>query len=169
MEEFDKYYLKAVNFLSYRPRSVKEVTDNLEKTIAKKKLPDEISKEHKKYIPFVIEKLLQQKFLNDTEFARWWIDQRSRNKPKSKMVLKLELKQKGISSEIIENVMALDEIQEIANDSMQAKLLVEKKIHKYKEMPRVEIYKKLGGFLGRRGFSWEVAKRSIDEILDNGV
>ena len=169
MEEFDKYYLKAVTFLSYRPRSVKEVKDNLEKTLAKKKFPEDILTEHRKYIPLVIEKLLEQKFLNDTQFATWWIEQRSRNKPKSKMVLKMELKQKGIPSDIIEAVMAQEDIQTIADDYTQAKQLVQKKIYKYRELPRIEIYKKLGGFLGRRGFSWEIAKRSIDEILDDGV
>lgn len=169
MEEFDKYYLKAIQFLSYRPRSVKEVTENLEKTISKRKLPEAIVLEHKKLIPLVIRKLLEQKFLNDTEFARWWIDQRSRNKPKSKIVLKSELKQKGIASSIIESVMHDEEIQQMTDDYSLAKQLVEKKIGKYKGLSRMDIYKKLGGFLGRRGFSWEVTKRSIDEVLADGV
>jgi regulatory protein len=155
MDEFGRYYLKAIQFLSFRSRSIKEVRDNLIKSLSKRKLPPETFEEHKKIIEQVIERLGVQKFLNDTTFAMWWVEQRARNKPKSKMVLRMELKQKGISQDIITAVLS--------------KKLVEKKIGRYKELPKAEIYKKLGGFLGRRGFSWEVTKRSIDEILDNGV
>jgi len=31
--------------------------------------------------------------------------------------------------------------------------------------PRNEIYSKIGGFLSRRGFSWDIVKKAIDETL----
>jgi regulatory protein len=169
MDEFGRYYLKAIQFLSFRSRSIKEVRDNLIKSLSKRKLPPETFEEHKKIIEQVIERLGVQKFLNDTTFAMWWVEQRARNKPKSKMVLRMELKQKGISQDIITAVLSHEDLHAATDDFAQAKKLVEKKIGRYKELPKAEIYKKLGGFLGRRGFSWEVTKRSIDEILDNGV
>lgn len=169
MDEFDRYYLKAIHFLSFRSRSIKEVKENLEKTLSKRKLSPELVEEHKKLIEEVLEKLETQKFLDDTAFAMWWVEQRARNKPKSKMVLRMELKQKGIANDIIAAVLSSEELEAATDDFSQAKKLVEKKIGKYRDLPRMDIYKKLGGFLGRRGFSWEVAKRSIDEILDNRV
>lgn len=169
MEEFDRYYLKAIHFLSFRPRSSKEVRENLQKTIAKRKLPIDVEKEHQAYIPKIIDKLTEQKFLNDYTFAAWWIEQRSRNKPKSQMLLKMELKQKGIGEDIIASVLSDEEIQTIADDFVLAKKIVEKKIHRYNDLSRQDVYKKLGGLLARRGFSWDVVKRSIDEALENSV
>jgi regulatory protein len=169
MDEFDRYYRKAINFLSYRARSIKEVQENLEKTLKKRKLPVESTEDHKKIILEVIDKLIIQKFLDDTQFAMWWIEQRARNKPKSRMILRMELKQKGISQEIITAALSNEELEAVVDDLSQARKLVEKKIERYKDLPRNDIYKKLGGYLGRRGFSWEVIKRSIDEILANRV
>lgn len=169
MDEFGRYYLKAIQFLSFRSRSIKEVRDNLEKTLSKRKLPPEIAAEHMTIIKAVIERLEVQKFLNDTTFAMWWVEQRARNKPKSTMVLRMELKQKGVSSDIIAAVLSSEEMHAATDDFSQAKKLVEKKIDKYRELPLNDIYKKLGGFLGRRGFSWDVCKRSIDEVLKNRV
>ncbi len=169
MDEFDRYYRKAINFLSYRARSIKEVQENLEKTLQKRKLPVESTEDHKKIILEVIDKLIIQKFLDDTQFALWWIEQRARNKPKSKMVLRMELKQKGVSQEIITAALSNEELEAVIDDLSQARKLVEKKIERYKDLPRNDIYKKLGGYLGRRGFSWEVIKRSIDENLANRV
>lgn len=169
MDEFDRYYRKAITFLSFRSRSSKEVRDNLEKTLSKRNLSLEEVIEHKKILEQVIERLLTQKFLDDTHFAMWWVEQRARNKPKSKMVLRMELKQKGIPQEIITHVLSSEELHDATDDFAQAKKLVEKKIDRYQELPKQEIYQKLGGFLGRRGFSWEVIKRSIDEVLANRV
>ena len=169
MDDFDRYYRKAINFLSYRARSIKEVQENLEKTLQKRKLPVESTEDHKKIILEVIDKLIIQKFLDDTQFALWWIEQRARNKPKSKMVLRMELKQKGVSQEIITAALSNEELEAVIDDLSQARKLVEKKIERYKDLPRNDIYKKLGGYLGRRGFSWEVIKRSIDENLANRV
>jgi regulatory protein len=81
----------------------------------------------------------------------------------------MELKQKGISQEIITAALSNEELEAVVDDLSQARKLVEKKIERYKDLPRNDIYKKLGGYLGRRGFSWEVIKRSIDEILANRV
>jgi regulatory protein len=77
----------------------------------------------------------------------------------------LELQQKGIKKEIIDQV--LSEQQEVSgSDFEMARLLIQKKKSKYVGLPRDEIYRKLGGFLGRRGFSYDVIKRSIDEVFE---
>lgn len=155
MDDFEKYYIKAAHFLKYRPRSVKEVRDKLKE---KKASPEIIER--------IIATLTEQKFLNDREFARLWVRQRIFLKPKSKRIIALELRQKGIDKEVIEEVL-LDpgEDQEV-NDLSQAKKLVSSKIHKYKGFQRQEVYQKLGGFLARRGFSWDTIRQSIDEALE---
>jgi regulatory protein len=136
---------------------VKEVRDNLKK----KKAPGEI-------IEKIIATLIEQKFLNDRTFAQWWVEQRLRFNPKSLRVIKLELRQKGIDPEIIEavtqNPLTITD-EALPSERETAKKLVEKKIGKYKDLPRVEMYQKLGAFLARRGYDWETIKRAIDETL----
>lgn len=151
---FEKYLNLAYNFLSFRIRSEKEIRDYLS---SKKALPETIEK--------IITKLKDHKFLNDEDFAKTWVESRQRVKPRSKFILKMELKQKGIDPEIIEQVLAEDN-KEVVSDLEMAKKLVEKNIRKYRGLGRQEIYQKLGGVLGRKGFNWGVIKKAIDEILN---
>lgn len=157
MDEFEKFYNKALRFLSFRPRSEKEVRDNLSRKFRKAEF--ELS-EINLIIDKVINKLKEQKFLNDEEFAKWWIEQRQTYKPRALWLVKSELKQKGIDLDKIQN----SEIS-IQDDLIQAKKLVEKKIKKFKNLPKQEIYNKLGRILAQKGFNWEVIKKSIDDSL----
>ena len=157
MDEFGKFYNASLRFLSYRPRSEKEIRENL----LRKKAPGLI-------IEKIISKLKEQRFLNDKEFAKWWIEQRTNVSKKSLRVIKMELLQKGINRDIIEEMMH-DITVTIQSDFDRAKELVQKKIKKYEGFKRQEIYQKLGGFLGRRGFDWETIKKSIDEVLTDAV
>ena len=149
----DKFYNKALEFLSYRPRSEKEVRDKL---ATKKVEPDIIGK--------IISKLKEKKFIDDEEFAKGWIESRLRFKPRSSRLIKLELKQKGIDPEIINNLQLT-----INSDLESAKKLVEKRIERLKNLPKQEIYQKLGRFLASKGFNWDTIKKSIDGILNKGV
>lgn len=157
MELFEKYYTYALKFLSYRPRSEKELVDAL----TKKKSPPEISEK-------IIQLLKEQRFLNDDEFTKWWIEQRTSFKPRSKRVLSLELKQKGIAQELITKYLV--ETQETAvNDLEQALRVVQKSMKRYRSLEKEELYQKLGGSLARKGFSWDVIKRAIELSLKEHI
>ena len=159
MDDFEKYLNKALHFLSFRPRSEKEIRDKL----LSNKAPEEI-------VERVITSLKEHKFLNDEDFARWFIEQRLRFRPKSLNFIKLELKQKGIDSEIIDEAISSlnkDEDSALQNDLESAKKLVEKKFDKYKHLSKQETYQKLGAYLARRGFDWNTIKRSIDGVLED--
>jgi regulatory protein len=161
MDEFEKYLNKAYHFLSFRPRSEKEVRDSLHK----KKASTEI-------IERVITSLKEHKFLNDEDFARWFIENRLRFNPKGIRIIKMELKQKGVDREIIDQAIASlskDEDSALQNDLESARKLVEKKLPKYKDLDKQIIYQKLGAFLARRGFDWDIIKKSIDDVLEKGV
>ena len=156
MNEFEKYLQIAYRFLSFRPRSEKEVTDYLRK----KKASEE-------QIYLILSKLREQKFVNDEKFAQGWIEHRMRLKPKGWYVLKLELQQKGISEDIIKNheLRIKNQGWEGKSEKELAMELVEKRIKKYQGLPREEAYRKLGGFLARRGFDMDTIKACIDGIL----
>ena len=153
MDHFEKYLALGYRYLTIRNRSEKEIRDYFIK---------------KKVAPVVIEKLVatlyEQKFLNDETFARSWITSRARFRPKGKVALRIELAQKGISKDIIEQVMS-EENEELPDELTQAKSLIERRIVKVKDLPRQEMYQKVGGFLARRGFSWEISKKAIDSSL----
>jgi len=155
MDEFGKFYNLALRFLSYRPRSEKEVRDRLKIKNQKSNLKD-----LDLIIDKVIEKLKEKKFINDEEFAKGWIESRLRFKPRSLRLIKLELKNKGIDSETIEKMINDERL--MINDLENAKKLVE-------NLPKQEIYQKLGRHLASKGFNWDTIKKSIDEILDKRV
>jgi len=152
--DFEKFYNKCLHFLSFRPRSEKEIRDYL----AKKKVSEEVSQK-------IIAKLKEYKFVDDFEFTKWWIEQRTRIKPKSWWTIKFELKQKGISSELIEN----SEI-ETPNDLETAKKLAEKKLRSISNKEdKQKTKEKLGRFLASKGFDWGIIRKSIDDVLSEIV
>jgi regulatory protein len=153
MEQVENYLNLAYRYLTIRNRSEKEIRDYL---AGKKAAPEVIEK--------IITSLKEKKFLNDETFARSWVLNRARLKPKGKALLKIELRQKGIAEDIITKV--LEEVQEeIPDELSQAKDLIAKRMERMKGSSRDEIYRKIGGFLSRRGYSWEIVKKAIDESL----
>jgi regulatory protein len=149
MGDFEKFYNIALRFLSYRPRSEKEVKDKL-----KRKKIDQTM------IDRVINKLKEQKFINDEEFAKWWIEQRTNFKPRSLRLIKIELRQKGIEQDLIDSL--INDLRLMNNDLEQAKKLIEKRIERFRDLSKQEIYQKLGSYLARRGFDWDIIKQVID-------
>lgn len=153
--EFQKVYDKTLRFFSFRPRSEKEVKDWL----AKKKIGVLVKK-------LVIKRLKKVKLLDDRKFALWWIDQRVAFKPKGRKLLEEELRKKGVSKEIIEQILETK-----ITDGLELKLalkLVKKKLPSYQKMPYLKFRQKIADFLVQRGFSWEIIKKVIDEVLKKG-
>lgn len=194
MDSFEKYYTLALRYLARRPRSEKEVRDYLVKKMFKRYSGNLVRRgssrislgalrqaqgekdsgvastpqnDKQKVIELIIHKLTEQKFLNDEEFAKWFIEQRKRFRKKSDRLIKLELKQKGISTDVFEK--AEEGIEHKKTDHEAARELVEQKIGKYKHLSRQELYQKLGAILARRGFDWDTIKTTIDEKLKKGV
>lgn len=157
MEHLDRYRNLVYRYLSICNRSEKEVRDYLTRRNASFEI-----------IEHLVELLKKQKFLDDELFARSWVSQRARFKPKGKQLLKIELQQKGITKELIEKILA-EKNEELPDELEQAKNLIARRMEKLQGKPRQEIYTKVGNFLARRGFSWEIIKKAIDDGLGNRV
>ncbi|MEH7384342.1 RecX family transcriptional regulator, partial [Bacillus sp. JJ1521] len=84
-DEVKKAFNSALNFLSYRMRSTKEVIDYLKK----KEVDDPI-------IPDVLHKLADYKYVNDEEFAKAYVRTQINTTTKGPEVIKQELFEKGI-------------------------------------------------------------------------
>jgi regulatory protein len=148
-DEVEKAYERALNFLSYRPRSETEVRRNLRK----RKLEEETIEE-------TIARLVRAGLLDDAEFARYWVDNRLQFNPRGAWALRHELRQRGVPEAIVAD--ALSDLDEEA----AARRVASSASHRYRRLPPREFVRKMGAFLARRGFSYGVTKPIIDELLE---
>lgn len=193
--DFDALYLRVLKFLSFRPRSEKEVRDYLNKIIKRNLvIPDSIGDPDidsrlrgndrgvgdKALIDLIIHKLKEQKFLNDTEFTKMWIRSRTEFKPKGERLIRFELSQKGISKDMIDEAFqsfdyasfgTAQDKQEgsLRSDKNLAAELLEKKRKKYEGMERQERFTAAGSMLARRGFDLDDIKWAIDQVFGKMV
>ncbi len=135
----------GLKFLSFRPRSKKELETYLSKKTSDQDL-----------VAQIIKKFEDQKLINDQEFATWLIESRSRSSPRGSRLLKQELKQKGIDLETI------NDYRMTTNDEIVlAKKAMEKKLNLWKKLSKREVEIKAKRFLMTRGFSWETIEKVV--------
>jgi regulatory protein len=143
----EKLFQAALRYLAIRPRSIKEMTDYLTRKSA-----------DPAWIPRIIDRLKQYRYLDDEVFARIFIENRKRNHPKSRFALTHELKQKGISARIIESQLAsYDDIQ------MACKALSARIRHWRHLDPEVR-QKKAFNYLRYRGFGYEAIQSAWEKV-----
>jgi regulatory protein len=142
-------FQQALTYLGYRLRSAKEVQQNL--------------REHgfsEELIAGVLERLGRNGLVDDRRFARAWLENRSEFRPRSRRALVVELRQKGLSDEVIEQ--ALEETAPADEDlAYQAAL---KHARRWENLEWPEFRRKLGGFLARRGFSYDIAAPVVGRV-----
>jgi regulatory protein len=112
----------------------------------------------------VLDELELQGLLNDLEFANIWSESRQRQKKLSKRVIAGELRTKGVSQDII------DEVIEKIDDDLEyqtAYALAEKKFRSSINLPPEKIYSRVSGVLNRKGFSSSITSRIIRELLSS--
>ncbi|OGY23001.1 MAG: hypothetical protein A2172_03650 [Candidatus Woykebacteria bacterium RBG_13_40_15] len=165
-DQVEKLTNKALRFLSFRPRSEKEIRDSLflaEKRKRKEEKSEIESGNYEKSVDKVVDKLKKLDQIDDSEFARWWVEQRARFNPRGNPIVRGELFKKGINKEIIDEVLNKEGEEELALK------FLEKKKQLLKRMDEGEIKTKMTQILVRRGFTWEIAKKAVDTLLEEGV
>ncbi|MDO8619331.1 MAG: RecX family transcriptional regulator [Candidatus Daviesbacteria bacterium] len=162
--EVGKLMERMYRLFSVRARSEKEVRNYLRQLSYKRKTKgqEEISD---LAADMLINNLKNKSMVNDLEFARSWVESRRKSKQKGINSLKMELIQKGINREIIEE--ALIRSEEGGEEKLAVQAL-EKKIRIWKNLPKAEFKKKAYDFLMRRGFQWEVVKTVVEKCLKLG-
>lgn len=114
---------------------------------------------------FVAEAILQLKsmgYINDRLFATKYISDRLKLKPRSKKALCFELSKKGVSSDIIEQVIDEFEIDE----SVIAYRLARKKYGKY-NIDDSKIQRRIVSFLSHKGFSFTIIKGVLEQMKED--
>lgn len=140
----DKAYERALNYAVLRPRSVWEVQDYLRRKDIKEHTSQSI-----------LNRLSNIGLLDDREFAARWINNRRLLKSTSRRKLQLELKQKHVPGDIIDEV--LNEDKEHTNEVEVLRQLIE---HKSKRYPDKQ---KLMAYLSRQGYNYGDIKTALEE------
>ena len=106
-------------------------------------------------------RLQEAGLINDEEFARAWTQSRHRAKKLSKRIIAGELRQKGVSQELIDG--ALDEIDS-EEEFNTALLLAERKLSSLARFDQETQLRRIQSLLGRKGFSFDVISRVAREL-----
>jgi len=146
-DSLDHHFNQAYKYLSYRPRTILEMTDYLKKKGA--------SNEN---IETIIKSLIDNLFLNDTSFAEWYIENRTKFKPRSKFAIQYELSKKGIPSNISEPILSKLNDIDLALKSIQPRLTTWNKLNDD------TLNKKILNYLRYRGFSYGICIEIFENI-----
>ena len=110
----------------------------------------------------VISRLESQNYINDQEFARYFVENRHQNKGISTKRLVQELKTKGISDENIEQAMFNSETGSFLRDEeVELEKMIKKQLRKTSDRQKIIAY------LARQGFSYDLIKSKLDQFLNS--
>jgi regulatory protein len=138
---------QALLFLSYRARSESEIRQNLRKH----EIPEAV-------IDQTLERLRQDGFANDNQFAKAWVENRSTFRPRSRRLLAMELRQKGLGDDSVRSAL------ESVDDEALAYEAAQKRAARYQNLEWNDYRKKLSDFLARRGFAYAVTATVVSRI-----
>ena len=133
----------AYRYLSYRQRSEGEIKQWLHK----RGFANEVAEK-------AIVRLREQNLSDDFAFAQFWTENRLSFRPKSKRLIKKELRDKKVAAEIVEQVTKDIDDEEIAYK------LGSSRMPALAHLDYPEFYRRLSSYLTYRGFSYEVIKRT---------
>ena len=162
-EIYEKVYFKMLNFISYRIRSEKEITDRLEKYLSKYRYStDDVESIRSN----TISKLEDAGYLDDLEFASFYIRSLvTSKKPVSEMKIFQFLLKKGISKDIINSAMSELPPEFLLQNAIKDG---EKKVKSLKNLDKSDKYalrRKLSEYLYRKGYPSSVIHSVIDSLL----
>ena len=108
----------------------------------------------------VVSRLESQNYINDQDFARYFIENRHQNKGISTKRLIQELKIKGIDSDIIEQAIFDQGTGNLLRDEeVEIEKMIKKQLRKTSDRQKIIAY------LARQGFSYDLIKTKLDQFL----
>jgi regulatory protein len=137
---------QALRFLAARPRSETEVRRRL----ARRRVPAEA-------IEDALRQLRGAGLVDDAAFATYWVDQRRTFRPRGARLLQAELRAHGVATEIAASHAISDD-----EDAYRAAL---KKARRLAALDDATFKTRIGAFLARRGFDWDVIGTTVARVL----
>ncbi|MFC1699319.1 regulatory protein RecX [Candidatus Omnitrophota bacterium] len=140
----------AYRLISYRQRSVKELSARLQRKGYSAQLTNQ-----------TVEYLRELNYLNDAEFARFWVSSKIAAHPAGWLLMRYQLKIKGIDQKIIEQT--INDFSDQYDELEIARGLVRKRRRRYKDLQPLKLKKRLYDLLRRRGFPGEIIYQVIKQ------
>jgi regulatory protein len=138
---------RALNYLSYRPRSREEVR----RYLRRKETPPEI-------IETALARLDRLDFVNDRAFAGFWIESREHFSPRGARALKNELRMKGVERDVVDELVSDEEDEERALRAGRKKAMT---LVNNSHIDYATFRNRLGSFLQRRGFGYQIVTKTV--------
>jgi regulatory protein len=138
----DKVFGLALRYVAIRQRSEWEIRSYLDRKKVSPALAD-----------VILNRLSEYGYVDDAKFAEAWVNNRRLLRPTSWRKLQQELRTKRISTEVIEQILAEDETDEL--DALRK--LVAKKRARYPDQLKFMQY------LARQGFTYADIKQVLEE------
>jgi regulatory protein len=140
-ESVERALNAALGFISFRQRSRREIEDYFRR----KKVEPAVA-------TAVLERLERLGLVDDHEFARFWVENRQSFRPRGMRALRVELRQKGLESEVIDQAL-----EDFGDEEPIALDVGRKKLRTYGRLDDAQFLRKMVEFLQRRGFPYSVS------------
>lgn len=143
----EQAYQRALRLLARRPRAERELRDYFQR----RKVPPQVQNA-------VIDRLRENDLVDDLAFAEAWVENRRSFRPRSALALRVELRQKGVASEIIENVL------EDHDEDRAAYAAALKGARRWKDSEWEIFRHRMRAYLARRGFDYSTASSMVTRV-----
>lgn len=140
-------YDRAVRLLGYRPRSQVEIRQRLAAAEVEPAM-----------IEAVVQRLADEGYLNDEDFARFWVENRERFRPRSPQALRQELRRKGVADDAISAAVA--DLDPVAS-ACEAGRPRARRLAALPDRDPVTFRRQLAEFLLRRGFDHDAVRAAV--------
>jgi regulatory protein len=146
-------YQRALIFLNHQQRTSHEICQKLiEKGFSSTE------------VDAVIVRLTQAGLVEDEKYALLWVENRNTYHPRSRRLIRMELRQKGVADDQIEKALLGS-----AEDDELATQAAMQQFRKYSGLDWLEFRKKMSAFLLRRGFSYGTVAPVVRSIWESEV
>jgi regulatory protein len=146
-DHFQRCLNAALRYLGGRPRSEVEIRQRLQRHGYDSPCTER-----------ALFRLKEQGLVDDTAFARFWKENRESFSPRSRRLTALELRRKGLKSDIIEKVTSE------MDDSESAYRAALSKARRLSLADDADFRRRLAGYLVRRGFGYDVINETVNKI-----
>lgn len=148
-DEAQRAVAAALQFLAHRPRSAVEV----ERRLTRRGFSDGARE-------VAMTRLREWRYVDDTLFARAWVENRVEHQPRGRRLLKQELREKGVDAALVDEAIEDAEIDEFP----AALRLAQKRVVTLQREEVPVQRRRLTAYLQRRGYGWDVVRRVLDTI-----
>lgn len=150
---YGKLYAQALEYCLSRPHSELEVVQYLRRKTQPTRAKDgELRPGMSQEIADqVLVRLKERRYIDDTEFTRYWVENRRQIKGASRRRLTQELRHKGVAPAVIDEALAGSE----RCDEDELQKVIAKKRSRYPDE------QKLIAYLARQGFQFDDIKRAL--------